>query len=117
MKDAALHRFNAMPADARICLKEAAKAHGVDYLDLIPDQSHMVTLQDARREAIRLMHQHHQVATIAAWFGVSRVAINNAVRPDRVIGRSVVKKPAFDGQGKVVPPVLRKRDRKPKDAK
>jgi hypothetical protein len=121
VKEHALDRFKAMPADARTALKEAAKAHGVDYLDLIRDHAHMEALQEARRMAILEIHQHHQVSTIAGWFGVSRVAINNLVRPDRLIKgkppRAKLNVVAFDGQGIVVPPVLRGRDRKPKEAK
>lgn len=107
MKETALHRFEKMPADAQKALKDAALKHGVDYLDLIPDQGHLVTLQTARRDAIRVIYRHHQAAQIAEWFGVSRVAINNAVRADR----TDPSRRDFVGQGTRVPPILR---RKPK---
>lgn len=77
-------RINPIPPDAAKVIEDAAKAHGVEVNAMFPDYSTMQKGDKARQEAARgLAKIGYEVTVIARWFGVSRVAINNAVKESR----------------------------------
>jgi hypothetical protein len=77
-------RLDPIPDDAAKVIADAAKAHGVEVNAMFPDYSTMQKGDKARQEAARgLAKIGYEVTVIARWFGVSRVAINNAVKESR----------------------------------
>ena len=78
-----MSKFDDIPADACKAISEAATSHGIPVEALFPDYATIKKGDAARRDAARALYdggKGYDVATIAGWFGVSRVAINMAVR-------------------------------------
>jgi hypothetical protein len=74
-------RYSELPHDAQMIITGCAKAYDVGPIDLFADQAKRASSDLARKAAARRLHQGGMsVAAIADLFGVSRVAINNAVR-------------------------------------
>lgn len=79
-------RFDPIPDDAAKVIAEIAASHGVHIDALFPDYQVLQKGDAARRDAARALYKGgsgYDVTTIAKWFGVSRVAINNAVKESR----------------------------------
>jgi hypothetical protein len=75
------HQFSTLSKETNEIILRIAAKHGVSPDDLFADQAKRAASDLARKDAAReLFAGGMTVANIADLFGVSRVAINNAVR-------------------------------------